>query len=498
MDDRRHGIFIEEMPTPPTSPTPLVSGVQVAVGIAPINMGNMEDPLAPQVVERYADAVTKFGMTGDLMKFPLCQVIKAAFLIYNVAPVILINVMDPSKHVTAQSAEAFALTGQSLTIPHEGILLDTVVITDADAAVTYQLETDYSLGFTETGALTVSALPDGAITPNESLQIGYSYLDPDKVTEDDVVAGVKRIRDIQPLYDIVPEQITCPGWGYIDSQVYEEMLKQTRWLNRCFSSFVWADIDTESATDYEAAVEQKKNNTTIGISSSTIWPSEKGLLGENSANLWPCLTIGSEVYYYSAVAPSLMSYTDKANGDVPFVSPSNKKIQSPTDRNMKVTGACLKDGTPVIVHPEDADILNRNGICTVLRMQGWKFWGNRTAAYPLTKDVKDVFIATRRMFNWWGNSFILNYFEKVDDPMNRRLIESVIDSENIRANGFKGQQQIAGASISIDPDMTTEDILDGIIGFVQSLAFYTPAETMRNKLQFDPYALADAVLGQEG
>ena len=54
------------------------------------------------------------------------------------------------------------------------------------------------------------------------------------------------------------------------------------------------------------------------------------------------------------------------------------------------------------------------------------------------------------MFDWWGNSFIQTYFQQVDDPMNTRLIEALVDSENIRANGYKAKQQIADAKIEFN------------------------------------------------
>lgn len=53
-------------------------------------------------------------------------------------------------------------------------------------------------------------------------------------------------------------------------------------------------------------------------------------------------------------------------------------------------------------------------------------WGNRTGCYPANTDVKDNFICLRRMFNWHAQTFIQSYWSKVDNPMNKRLIDLVV------------------------------------------------------------------------
>lgn len=87
-------------------------------------------------------------------------------------------------------------------------------------------------------------------------------------------------------------------------------------------------------------------------------------------------------------------------------------------------------------------MVNSFGVSTALNNNGWRTWGNRTAAYPANTDPKDMWFCCRRFFSWWGNSFILTYAQKVDDPANRRLIESIVDAENIRGNAYVAQDQV--------------------------------------------------------
>ena len=121
-----------------------------------------------------------------------------------------------------------------------------------------------------------------------------------------------------------------------------------------------------------------------------------------------------------------------------------------------------------------------------------------TACYPANTDPTDRWFCCRRFFSWWGNSFILTYKQKVDEPGNYRLIESIVDSENIRGNSYVSQGKCAGARIEFNEDENTvTDILNGKIQFHQYLAPYVPAEDILNILEFDPDMLSAALNGGE-
>lgn len=195
-------------------------------------------------------------------------------------------------------------------------------------------------------------------------------------------------------------------------------------------------------------------------------------------------------YAYSAIFGALTAYTDASNDDVPNLSPSNKLIG--------ITGLCLEDGTEVTLDQPQANLLNGQGIITAINDSGWKSWGNNTACYPANTDPKDRWFCCRRFFSWWGNSFILTYKQKVDEPGNYRLIESIVDSENIRGNSYVSQGKCAGARIEFSEDENpVTDILNGKIQFHQYLAPYVPAEDILNILEFDPDMLSAALNGGE-
>ena len=135
---------------------------------------------------------------------------------------------------------------------------------------------------------------------------------------------------------------------------------------------------------------------------------------------------------------------------------------------------------------------------TFINRSGYKTWGNNTAAYPSTTDPKDRFIAVRRMFTWWSNTLILTYFQRVDDPMNYRLIENIVDSENIRGNSFVARGMVADAHVEFrTQENPVTNLLNGTILFHLFLTPFPPAEDIEFLLEFDPNALTAALNGGE-
>lgn len=194
--------------------------------------------------------------------------------------------------------------------------------------------------------------------------------------------------------------------------------------------------------------------------------------------------------YYSAIYAAMTCLLDYNNGSVPNISPSNEDI--------KVSAAVIYDGTEVCLDITQANELNAVGVVTALNLNGaYRSWGNNTAAYPGTTDPKDRWICCRRFFDWYSNSFIATYLEKVDDPGNYRLVESIVDSENVRGNSLVSQGKCAGAKIVYSKeDNPVGNIVNGNVVFRQYIAPYTPAEYILDILEFDPTML-EAALGGE-
>ncbi|MEK4883672.1 phage tail sheath family protein [Bacillus sp. FSL W8-0223] len=479
----QHGVQIIEQQTP-AEPSRSLSAVQVVFGTAPVNL--IEDPKSavnvPILVETLEDVKEKIGYGYDFDDYTLNQSVYASFELFNVAPIVLVNVLDPDIHKTTVSNKTVTISKKMATIDDDGVLLDSVEVKDASGTTTFQKDTDYTLSFDENGKAVIGVLSTGAIGSATTLSVTFDKLDPSAVTKEDIIggydvetgkySGIELIRKVFPQLNVLPAQLLAPGWSHYPEVAAVLAAKSTN-INGNFSVMNILDIDSSTVKKYEDVQAWKETN---------------GYNKKESIPLWPKVKANGKKLWYSAVYAARVAQTDAENDGVPFVSPSNKSL--PIDATV------LADGTEVFLDQPDANVLNSIGVVTAINFNGWRTWGNNTAAYPELTEPQDRFIAVRRVFQWWGNSFILAFFDKVDDPTNKRLIESVVDAENIRANGFSGRGQIPGATIEFRESMNpTDAILNGKIVFIQKIGAYTPAESITNILEFDPTITAKAALG---
>ena len=97
-----HGVRILENPTSLTAPILGTAAFQVVVGVSPVNLA--EDPYkATNVVKlaySFSEASAAVGYSNNLKDYNLNQSISATFKKFAVAPIALINVLDPKKHKT--------------------------------------------------------------------------------------------------------------------------------------------------------------------------------------------------------------------------------------------------------------------------------------------------------------------------------------------------------------------------------------------------------------
>lgn len=482
-----HGIYIIENPTSIQQPIESLSATQVVFGTSPINL--IADPSSavnkPIVARSFDEAKQKLGYSEDWNSYTLSEVMDAAFKRFKVSPVVFINVLDPAVHKTAVASQSVAVTNKEALIDHEGVLLSSVVVKNTGGTTTYVKGTDYLIAFNNSGKPVISVLTGGTIGLATQLSVSFDKIDSSKVTNADVIGGYdsatnayegfELIQTIYPTLGLIPNLLMAPKYSK-NAEVGNILTAKASKINGCFNASVLLDVAGNTKEEANAA---KIANEYTDKSTLVCWPKAK---------------IGERTYHLSTILAGTTARTDAENDNVPFKSPSNKKIP--------VTALVNDAGKEVWLDQVQGNILNGYGIVTAVNMKGWRTWGNSTAAYnsEITEvmDPKDRFIAVRRMFDWWGNTFIESYFDKVDEPGNLRLIESVVDSENIRVNGFKGLGQIAGGSIEFRrADNPISEILSGKIQFIQKVAFFTPAEEIVNVLEFDPTILANTLFGGE-
>ena len=482
-----HGVRILENPTSLTSPILGTAAFQVVVGVSPVNLAEnpYESTNVVKLAYSLAEASAAVGYSTNLKDYNLNQSIDATFTKFAVAPIALINVLDPKKHKETVAVKDYQVDMMQVTVDTEGILLDTLVVRNGETKL--EAEKDYITAFDNDGYAVITLLESGTGADATSLRISGDKIDPSKVTKEDIIggynvstgkeSGLELVRQVYPLFGMTPGLISSPGYSR-DPVVAAVMAAKCLKINGLFTCECIVDLDCtpDGATKYTDVKSVKEKS---------------GFVSEHMLAVWPKVRIGDNAYYYSAIFSAAVAYVDAGNDDVPSLHASNKSLP--------ITGLCLDDDedSEIVVDQEQANLVNSFGVVTAIKASGFKSWGNNTAAYPATTDPKDRWFGCRRFFSWWGNSFILSYFQNVDDPANTRLIESICDAENIRGNSYVAQGKCAGARITYSKDENPiTDILNGKIQFHQYLAPYPPAEDILNVLEFDPTML-EAALGGE-
>jgi phage tail sheath protein FI len=482
-----HGISSIENATASITPVKSESALSVIIGTAPFNLS--ADPSKATNVPKYvydkASALAAVGFSTDFLKFSLCQSIFARFDLFNVGPVVLINVLDRTKHVTAVPSKVCAVILKQANVNEEGILLDTLIVKSADGATTYVKDTDYVASFNIDGTVLVSLTSDGAAAAAVSITASYSKLDPSKVTELDIIggydaitkkrSGLELINEIYPKFGVVPCQIIAPGWSQ-NPTVAAAMIAKSINISGLFNAVAITDLDTsvDGCQSFDEVKEYKESN---------------GYTDNNNIPCWPKVKVGAYELFYSAVYDALIATTDNAN-DGPFKSPSNE--------NYKISGTCLEGGEEINLTLDEANVINGAGVVTAINMNGFKTWGNEMGCYPGNTDVKDRYIVIRRLFNWWDNNFKLTFFSRVDDPANYRLIEDVCNTEDNMMKSYASSGKIAGGSMVFnESENPVENIIGGTIVFHRTLAGYTPAKMIKTVTEFDPTLILTALQGGE-
>lgn len=462
----RRGVYIEEIATAITSPIEADAGFPICFGTAPVH--RTADPAAGVgkilIAYRWAEMVGQLGYDDDWSKWTCCEFMYTQAKLYNVSPSAFVNVFDPTKHFVQSEDQILTFTDGKLTLDDLDAILDTVTIVK-DNNVGYALGTDYSLSRDDEGRIVVTVIDGGELTSGQTVAVNYHIADPTKVTKTDIIAATELVDTSLPLLGIIPGFLLAPGWSH-DSEVGNILEAKVQSMNGDhFNAMAVLDIPTDVCRKY---------------TDTTDWKAANSYISPCDAVCWPMVTLGGKIYHISTHFVGISIKLDGEHDNKPSYSPSNKEMQ--------IDGACLADGTPVALGPEQAEYLNGQGIVTAFRMgvYGWKLWGNYTGAYPTSSDPKDVFISVRRMFNWLGNTFTLTYWQKVDNPMNRILVDNIVTSGDIWLDGLTGDGHLLGGRIIYDPyENPVTQLKNGTIVFHLYATPTIPAQEIRARLEFD-------------
>ncbi|MBQ7478242.1 MAG: phage tail sheath family protein [Selenomonadaceae bacterium] len=470
----KHGIYPSETPTSLRPMVNVDSGVVVAVGTAPVHLAaEPAEANRPILCYTYAEAVKQLGYSSDFDQYTLCEVMSAQFVLFGMAPVVFINVLDPLKHKTSVSQAEVPLV-KGVAKVTDAVIKATLKVKDGIGGNTLVENEDYTAEFDDDGVLVITDIAGGEDSGLENFAVSYDKIDPSLVTAADIIGGIslttgqakglELIEEVFPRFRIVPGTILAPKYS-TDPAVAAVMKAKATNINTVFRALAIADIDTEEVGSYTEAPEYKNKNNLIDTALVVTYPK---------------VSLGGTQYHLSTQLAAAMNRTDYDHGDIPYKSPSNESLQC--DSSVR------KDGTEMFLTPPQANYLNGQGIVTAINwIGGWRVWGNRTSDYPSNTDVKDNFINERRMFNWIGNTLVTSFWSRIDDPTNKRLIESIVNSANIWFNGLTAAGAILGGRVEfLEEENQKTALMDGIIKFHVYATPCVPARDIEFVMEFDP------------
>lgn len=443
-----HGIKTSEQATAIKPAVNTEGCLPVIVGVAPIHLAtDPAEPNTPELCYTYAEAVAAFGYKPDFGKYGIAEAIYTFFSLYGVSPVIFINVLDKTKHKTSVSNEQVTITDHTGIIKSD-VLMDTLVVKSSENKL--NIDADYTAAYDDEGNLVIALVSSSSHYSDETLTVSYDKVDPSKVKNEDIIGGIdaetgkeKGLEVINTIFTklgVVPGMIGAPGYSD-NAEVAAVMASKAASISGLFKAVSIIDGSTTVAKKYTDVY---------------AWKNKVNVTSKYQVVCWPMATMGTKKLHLSTIFMATQALLTYENDDIPYKSPSNKTAQ--------MDGLCLEDGTPVELGLSSANYLNGNGVVTAINLfGGWKLWGNNTACYPTNADPKDRFFCVRAMFNWDQQTFIRTYWADVDQPMMKRYIQAIVDSENIRMNGLASAGVIlAGSCEYREADNPATSIVDGI------------------------------------
>ena len=483
MKEYKHGIGTTRDAAVETS-TVQAAAAQAVVGVAPINL--LDDPEkavnTPMLVTSRASMQQQLGTCTNYRDYTLMQTCLASLQKVGVAPVVMINVLDPNNknHVTAVASAEYSLTRGSVTLSEEGILLKSLVV--SNNGETAERDKDYMASFDANGYVNIAVSDTGVLSGVEKITVAYTKLNPAGVeagdiiggrTEDGKKTGITLFDEIYSRFQLIPAVLSAPGFSK-DPAVAAALEAKAELVGDLTGAVAVIDIESSETTTPEKVKEAKDR---------------LGTFARVDDLCWPMVLMAGEVISASAVRAAMIQYGMAANNNIPV---SIDNMSTP------IEGIVLEDGSEVFyTQKEINDYLNAFGINSFINMGGWKCWGGNTAAYPDKTDPNDRYLKSVMMSNYLENRFKTEYLSKVGRDASTKFVDSLVTNFNTALNAL-APDYLAGAEVIFDKDENPmAQILEGHFKFHTRYADYTPAEYIENRFTWVSDILQEALTGGE-
>ncbi|MGH7814668.1 MAG: phage tail sheath family protein [Candidatus Binataceae bacterium] len=318
----------------------------------------------------------------------------------------------------------------------------------------YVENTDYTVDYVN-GVITQKT--GGSMSANESVTAAFSYADPTKVQDSDIVGSVtgsaySGIQAFQITYGSMgffPKILIAPGFSQTAdvASALTEMADTVRAI---------ALIDSPPATASAVAM---ANRGVAGNAFDTSNP--RAVLCYPQESFYDTGLVPAGVTLNSSGAPAAATYNAAAVGPYSqwvagaiaakdlaqgyWWSPSNTQINGILGPDVSLYAS--------IVDPNcDVNNLNAAGIVTVFNAYGTglRVWGNRSSAYP-SSTAPANFISIRRTMDVIEESVQQAMLQFIDQPISNALIGAILASVNAFIRTLVQRGALVAGAASYDP-----------------------------------------------
>jgi uncharacterized protein len=461
----KHGAYGERFPSQDMLPPSGVATLPVYFGTAPVQQ--LADPSVavnkPIIVNNFEDAKAKIGYSDDWASFTLCEAVYAHFRnrIQPIGPIVVINMMDPAEHVTADTEEVAIINGVGyIDAP---AVLSSIEITGKTKG------TDYKAEYAPDGRVKITALT----TLTNPTTVVFDAMDVTKVTDADIIGGnaggvrtgISVADLIYVMHNRIPTILAAPGWSHV-KEIKEALMLKSQKINGHWDAVVAADIPSDTSAD--------------SITEAIAWKKSNGYTDISLKVGWPKAISAGKVFWASTLEVVRMQQTDYVSGGDPYVSPSNKQLD--------ITGTVLSDGTPVVFDEIQANELNAAGITTFNFRGGiWVLWGSHNANYEYGAEVdpENVFDASIRMMVHLTNSFQARYMVDIDGPLSRAQVDTILNDAGTWLNSLVADGKLLSAGIAFNETSNpTSSIVEGDFVFDISTTTTPVAKSLTFRVRY--------------
>lgn len=451
-----HGIQVKEIDKG-TRPIQVVkSSVIGLIGTAPKGPVNVPTLIAGS----RSEAMKIFGASDGFCTIP--DALDAIFDQTGTA-VVVVNVLPQ----VSNTAEPYTFTTEEITLTASRIIPNSVKVKSKDGSTIFSVGMDYRISGNE-----IVRIEGGEITTGAEVLVDYRYTNPEDFSTSALQGtinettgeyeGAFAFLGAESVIHYAPRILIAPGFvGEMNENGPEpaglSLLNDLISVAERLRAVVIADGPNEN--DQQAGDFRKE------------FDSSRLYLVDPYVKVYNPKTEQEVVQPASSRVAGILSKSDYQRGF--WYSPSNRTITG-------ITGTARAVDFAMGDEQARANLLNEQHIGTIIHMDGYRLWGNRTC----TTDTKWMYLSVRRTADMINDSLLRAHMWAVDNNINKNYLESVTDGVNDFLRHLQSIGAILGGKCWADPELNTPDqIQQGKVFFDFDFTPPYPAESITFRSQ---------------